>query len=527
MSDWKSKAIRVELGSNRTPSWKDKAKRIDGAPSELESLARGAAQGATLGFADELTGALETGYDTLTGQADIMDLAAEYQRNRDESRAAYQDAETTNPMSYMSGNVAGGVATAFIPGLNVAKGTTLVASAGKAALAGGIAGFGTSDADLTEGEYGQAALDIAQGSALGGLMGAAGHGGAKLIDKGIQKAQDIKLGDKAFDALKGTARRAARMSKDQADAFVLDPKGVQSIAEMLEDSSRLPELQDQAAKAIETTRRTLKAKGLGKASELREALSDKTVKVNPKELYGIDPEIDEIVRYFESRKVYTPEQHVTKGYGLDESLDLVELPANEANQIKRILRDKAKYRAGTITDPVQDALKEGFARKASRLRGSIEEAGGDFVKAMNKEMQETILVQEGLRKGQKNSPIAFTSTQSPDRLATIARAEKAGAKGIIDFGNKLGAAKSIASNDVDDALSRQAQKFAGRTALIGIDKLNQLVSRAPQSFGRYASTLTNAAQRGNHAVAATHFILSQQDPEYRKKMREILDEENE
>ena len=57
-------------------------------------------------------------------------------------------------------------------------------------------------------------------------------------------------------------------------------------------------------------------------------------------------------------------------------------------------------------------------------------------------------------------------------------------------------------------------------------KIGKIVQSAPQMLGPYGDILMNAARRGTHALATTHFVLSQQDRHY-NKMVEELDKEPE
>jgi len=126
--------------------------------SGIESALRGAAQGASLGFADEATAGVESLFTDKT-----------YTQARDESRAAYEAAKNANPNTYLAGELGGGVATAFIPGLNLAKGASLAKMAAQGAGIGAAAGLGASEADLTEGELGGALADTAIGAGLGAV----------------------------------------------------------------------------------------------------------------------------------------------------------------------------------------------------------------------------------------------------------------------------------------------------------------------------------------------------------------------
>jgi hypothetical protein len=128
--------------------------------SGLEAGVRRVAQGATFGLQDEAAGAL-----------DALFTSKSYAQGRDESRRL-NDAATENlgPELSTALEVAGGVGTAFIPGMGVlgaaGKG---VAAGSKAAMArsaiqGALGGFGYSEGKNLE--------EIATDTALGGALGA-------------------------------------------------------------------------------------------------------------------------------------------------------------------------------------------------------------------------------------------------------------------------------------------------------------------------------------------------------------------
>jgi hypothetical protein len=110
-------------------------------PSELESALRGAAQSATLGFADEMAGGAGVLFDRMPNES----LQDAYIRHRDESRAKFQKAQEVNPKSYMAGEIGGNVATMAIPGLGAAKSASLAKNALQAAKLGALAKLGTSE----------------------------------------------------------------------------------------------------------------------------------------------------------------------------------------------------------------------------------------------------------------------------------------------------------------------------------------------------------------------------------------------
>lgn len=172
--------------------------------TKLGSAAMGAAQGATLGFDDEIAGAAKALIDK--GVGDKRDFWDIYKTVRDGVRKEHEKAASDNPISNFAGNIVGGVAPMLIPGVGealggakLAEGASIEAKIGQMATTGAkvgaIAGLGGSNADLTSGEpgqIGQAAKDTTKGAAMGaavaptigGVMNGLGSAG-KYIGKTI------------------------------------------------------------------------------------------------------------------------------------------------------------------------------------------------------------------------------------------------------------------------------------------------------------------------------------------------------
>lgn len=173
-------------------------------PSQLEAGLRGAAQGATLGFVDELTAALAAAGGAIS-DFDLSNLAERYRQEREESRAAYKAAEEAFPTTYTGAELAGGLGTLLIPGLGAAKGAKTAATAakgakaaeqarrsagiletaGKSSLLGGVTAGGLSEAEIGEG----LTEDILTGAALGGAIGTA----LPLAGKAIKTGADLPI----------------------------------------------------------------------------------------------------------------------------------------------------------------------------------------------------------------------------------------------------------------------------------------------------------------------------------------------
>lgn len=228
------------------------------APTEGESMARGAAQGATLGFADEIAGGVEALWNKAKG--DPTEFGKLYQKHRDESRANFRAAQEANPVSYGAGELGGAVATAFVPGLNVAKGATLAAKVGRAAAtgmaAGGLGGAGYSEADSATGVI----KDAATGAAIGGTVGAAAPVAAQAIQRGARSMG--KFAEKAAVNATGATGKQASEFADDAGRQLLDRKIVRFGDSQERIAARASEAVDAANKQIDDALTKLEASGV-------------------------------------------------------------------------------------------------------------------------------------------------------------------------------------------------------------------------------------------------------------------------
>jgi len=161
-------------------------------PGLMEALARGSAQGLTFGLADEIGAAGSTLLDTLTGENSALSILDDYRKHRDESRENFAAAEAAHPTASMVGNIAGG----FVPALLTAGGSapaTLGALAKSGIKYGALAGLGNTEADLTRGEVGKAAKDVAISGAIGGVLAPVADEAVKIAGPGVKAvAQKVK-----------------------------------------------------------------------------------------------------------------------------------------------------------------------------------------------------------------------------------------------------------------------------------------------------------------------------------------------
>ena len=176
-------------------------------PSVAESVGRGAAQGLTLGFADEITGAAEAVADIVKDNSrSFADFNNLYTKYRDESRQNYDESKIANPASYVVGDVSGSIVSTLVP---FGIGAKLAASTFKgAAVLGGIAGAGRADelSDIPE--------EALIGAVAGGAFFAGGSKIISLLKKGdksaalalIKQDKNVKLQVQMGSALRRTMR---------------------------------------------------------------------------------------------------------------------------------------------------------------------------------------------------------------------------------------------------------------------------------------------------------------------------------
>ncbi len=157
-----------------------------------DSLLRGAAQGLTFGGADEIAGAVGAAGEVLFGETPLSDVANAYKEHRNESRDNFKIAESANPGAFTTGDIAGSIATAFVPGLGSAKllqaGKTLGTSIKAGVATGALSGFGRSEGE----EIAEYARDISIGAATGVIGGTIGYGAGKVLSKpAVQLSEKI------------------------------------------------------------------------------------------------------------------------------------------------------------------------------------------------------------------------------------------------------------------------------------------------------------------------------------------------
>ena len=167
--------------------------------SEGQSAVIGALDSKLMGFADEAGGVAKTAYDAIkdpvkTYKKGLSGLMDSYRQNRTDIRTEMDLSQKDNPMSYLGGQIGGVIIGPSLPGLgwaNIAKDASFLQKMKVAAGVGGLAGAGTSNADLTKGELVDLAKDAGLGATTGLVVQGALSGGGQALDGALKRFKNI------------------------------------------------------------------------------------------------------------------------------------------------------------------------------------------------------------------------------------------------------------------------------------------------------------------------------------------------
>lgn len=479
--------------------------------STAESALRGAAQGASMGFADEATGGLEALKEVALSDAEIGDLARLYRKYRDESRANYKAAEEANPVAYGAGQVAGGMATMAIPGLNVTKGASLVNAGVKGAIAGGLTGAGMSEKEGLE-----SLQDAALPAATGAVLGA----GAQKVGQALSKAPQT-AGDALQDFAEVQSARAMGLERGTLNKMGMDR--AKSLGRAGLDKgivTPLASTDDMLARA-----EALKATGGAQMGQAFDAIDNAGASTfNP---LNVASSVDEQLGGFYRSPINRGETQQ-----LENMLESIvqrgadDIPLREAQALKEEIGKVAFPNGGKI-NPDLITEKQRMAQEAYRI---VNEAI-DNAAAQGGEALGDASVQTMLREGKD----LYGAGANASKLLANRQAKEAGNKmfgltdTIVGASGLVGAVPTGGMSAVAGAAvvgaKKLAEKYGPQTMAVGADKLGDFLKRDPFAFGRFSGVLSQAAARGGNSLAATHYLLQQQDPEYRETVKRVMNNE--
>lgn len=171
----------------------------------LEAGVEGAAQGLSLGFADEI----EAGLKAAFGEDD-------YQTHLEKVRARLHKAQKDQPAAFTAGELGGGLASTFVPGLGIARGAKPLVAGLKAAGLGGAQRVGAAE-DLES--LPEAGAEFAKGAALSGALAAPGQV-TRAIGRKMAPTASEMAGHLGNLAEKAQAKISARDKKGLGGRFI-------------------------------------------------------------------------------------------------------------------------------------------------------------------------------------------------------------------------------------------------------------------------------------------------------------------
>lgn len=551
---------------------------LPGTVPTSEAIGRGVLSGATLGFEEEAGAGLQAGLEAMRRKAettplgraaletlgvgitptqttamgqvvgpDMEPLADVYRQAREESRASMERAQKTAPGAFLAGQVVGGVGQAAV---------APVAGLGRLAALGGAQALGLSEADITKGEVGQAALDVATGAGLAAAGGAAAQALPGMVRKQVEKLNiDAALKSaekKTSDALakfaamrfvKATGAIQKDINKETEKqilkkGFILGKEGMipwggsketiaQRVAAAQADAGNaMDDLLSAADAKLQTTGQAFDwGRVLMRINkEVRQKLSVTGLRVSGASLAapvgGYAPSFyDDIA------------QTAAKGGGF---LDANKLKADIAEGPFSTLSTKlqtrvAKQVAGILNDEIETQMQTQIGGKAA----------AQFKKAKNI-YGATKLAEKGLRTAaaqQGNNLFGLSEMLVGPATAGLAAATGIGGGGVGAAG-ALGTAAAIGAKLAKErgsavlgrsamALREQLPKVRPTIKSTGV-AVEKYLTENPEVFGRFAQPLMEAASQGAKNLAVADYTLANQSAEYRtlrEKLEKLVEEE--
>lgn len=519
----------LELEEEEYQAKKNKSQKVEPKKdvSMLDSAARGYSQGATLGFADELGGVIGAGIDKVAGlfgdsptevnkklaeqgfKGDIgpTDFGSAYKQSRNEQRIDDAKAQEANPWTYGLSNVAGSMA---LPGLSAAKGASALKAGAFGAGMGAAQGAGNTEEIASM----KALEDILTGAAFGGASSAAMQGLSNKI--GNIKSEDVQNSLKgiansqaarALGAERGTIKKLGADQVDEIGRYALDNKLLTPFSNIDDVIARNEAVKNKAGQAMG----------------------------------DVFSQIDEA-----GASTFNP--NVAAKRMENELGDFWRDPINrgEANQFDNILESIKNRGSNDIS--LQDAqlLKEKIGKTANWKNNLVvtdkEKMAREAYDLVNKYIDESadvasdLMGTQGLKDTLKGARKTYSGAKGAESLLENKQAREQGNKmfGLTDSilgGAGLASAPITNGSSIIPAASivggkKLLEKYGSQNAALGFDKLGDMVKNNPNMFGKFSGVLNNAANRGKNALGATHFMLYQQNPEYREQLKALEEGQN-
>ncbi len=511
----------------------------------LTSFVTGLGQGASMGTVDELAGGAlgATDYERAPVRSALQDRAVgfltqsgpvaaavnmgrdvaqylgagSYEDERDAARQAIATTREANPVSYFAGNVAGGAmqggaAAPVVSGARTGLGR-VAASGGIGAAEGMLRGAGETEATPGTQRF---ADDTLTGGAIGAATGGLVQGGGEVARR-------------ASAALRGAAPRldrfaATRRAREMGVTGAADFRDIERAGgaeSFVRDARRLgvsgggegaEEALDRAASNMEAvSARMDDAAGVGGFRDAPAARVD----VRPI-VARLEQEAQRAERLPGGRQIAQAARELIDEYSphVDGGMTF-----RDAHSARRLMDN-----AGALWQAERPRLPQQLEREVRGMLSSQMESAAEGVDPA---------LRQQWRDANRTYGLAKILSRASGRDEARAAARQGGL-GLVDavVGGPAAATMLAATGDLmSTGGAATAAVLAGRVVRSPrvqartAETLAAIARRAPERLGRFATPIANALARGPQAYAASFYVLSQQDPEFRELVDGLESEE--
>jgi hypothetical protein len=509
------------------------------------SVMAGAAQGALLGFPDEIeagAGALFDYVQAKTGQRGDISLRDAYETRLRHSRTNYDEAKADNPKAFIGGAIGGGLATSLLSPVGLAKGATTAQNIGKAAGLGAISGAGTSEAVSyanPEGakEFGK---DVVKGAVIGGVL----QGAVSVAGKALSALKPDNLKQlAATKALKASGymgkdlKNMSEGAKLAAGSELLE-KGVVTAGVSLDDvAQRAAAQKDAAGQEI--------GKALGAVDDLvnqaKTMIDDGLIggQMPPQGKEALKSYVDKQFQFNMSKIGQTIEKTLIKPN------DKNPLLKGELNKLRAIADDfKAaggltmregnviKGTQGKITNFNSDTVPQGFKKelysiirehlddvvaKTGNLEAAVAQGSGKALGAGGSAA--TTARNQAVSEAYQGAKKTYGVMKEAQEIAASRLGQTQGNR-EISLTDTIAGAAGLASGGPQNAIllggmNKLARQYGDSFLAAGAKRVAEIIEKAPERLGKFGLLLEDAASKGAPALNATHVSLMK-DPDYRR-----------
>jgi hypothetical protein len=466
---------------------------VDEGISKTASALRGAAQGVTFGFADEIAGGLGALKDIALTDKTLSDFSDVYAQNRDESREAFRQAQEANPKSFVGGMIGGGIASSLIPVVGQATAAARGASTGtmiaKGALSGGLYGVGTSEGE----SLGDVAIDAAKGATVGGVIG----GTVGAITKNASRLPRSGI----LKSLGADKPRLNKITSSPQD-IIESQKRLANTAVKYKLLSDTP--QEMVYKVVEAKNRM--------GNQIGEIIEEASKK-SPNAKINVDTILSKFNQQFKEKLESSYNAAGVKHFqkGVDDLKRIAAEPTlKKVKAVQQVISAREREFLGLselTPDQVLEKSMLSWLKKA--LNESIYESIESAIPNVLPKYKNAINDYRSLSQLEKF--IINKANQEGNRLLSLTDYVIGG--GGIASGDPLIAGGTI--------LGKKIVEKAGSLSNTSLFKITQHMEEIAAKNPKWAEALTKAAQRGPQALAAAVFLLSSRDKEFRDFVKKV------